>query len=52
MSRKMVPVSREQLTSFDLEAFMTQAAVLNQRNREAFTTSFPTAPSRWLSPYH
>ncbi|MEE8289908.1 MAG: hypothetical protein V3R80_00385 [Candidatus Tectomicrobia bacterium] len=51
MSRKMITVSREQLTSLNLEAFVAQAAVLNQRNREAWTTPFPKAPERWLSRY-
>ncbi len=49
MSRKIITVSREQLTSLNLEAFVAQAAALNQRNREAWTTPFPTAPERWLS---
>ena len=46
MSRKMITVSRAQLTSLNLEAFVAQAAVLNQRNREAFATPFPKAPER------
>src|SRR5215471_14208804 len=52
MSRHMISLSDEQLTSFDLEAFVTHADTLNQRHREAFTTPFPKAPSRWLSHYH
>jgi len=51
MSRHIISLSDEQLTSFDLEAFVTHANTLNQRHREAFTTPFPKAPSRWLSHY-
>ena len=51
MSRHMLSLSREQLTSFDLEAFVTQADALNQHHRETFTTRFPKVPSRWLSHY-
>src|SRR5499427_1742563 len=51
MSRHMLSLSREQLTSFDLEAFVVQADALNQHHRETFTTRFPKAPSRWLSHY-
>jgi hypothetical protein len=47
----MLSLAREQLTSFDLEAFVIQAAALNQHHRETFTTRFPKAPSRWLSHY-
>jgi hypothetical protein len=47
----MLSLSREQLTSFDLEAFVVQADALNQHHRETFTTRFPKAPSRWLSHY-
>lgn len=51
MSRHMLSLSREQLTSFDLEAFVIQADALNQHHRETFTTRFPKVPSRWLSHY-
>jgi hypothetical protein len=51
MSRHMLSLSHEQLTSFDLDAFVAHADALNQHNREAFTTPFPKAPSRWLSHY-
>ena len=47
----MLSLSREQLTSFDLEAFVVQADARNQHHRETFTTRFPKAPSRWLSHY-
>ena len=33
MNRHMLSLSREQLTSFDLEAFVTQAKALNQHHR-------------------
>jgi hypothetical protein len=49
MSRHLLSFSPEQLTAFDLDAFVTHAEVLNQHNRETFTTPFPKAPSRWLS---
>jgi hypothetical protein len=52
MSRPILSLADEHLTSFDLEAFVTHAACLNQRNREAFTMPFPKAPCRWLSHYH
>ena len=52
MSRHIVSLSHEHLTSFDLEAFMTHVAALTQHPREAFTTPFPKAPNRWLSHYH
>jgi hypothetical protein len=51
MSRHMLSLCHEQLTSFDLDAFVAHADALNQRNREVFTTPFPKAPSRWLSHY-
>jgi hypothetical protein len=51
MSRHIVSLSPEQLTAFDLDAFMAHAEPLNQHNRETFTTPFPKAPSRWLSHY-
>lgn len=51
MSRHMLSLSHEQLTSFDLEAFVTQAEALNQHHRETCTTRFPKVPSRWLSHY-
>ncbi len=49
MNRKIIPVSHPQLTSFDLEAFVSQAEALNQRNQAAFITSFPKHSSRWIS---
>jgi len=52
MSRHIISLSDEQLTSFDLEAFVIHAEALNQHHREAFTTPFPKDPSRWLSHYH
>lgn len=52
MSRHILSLSHEQLAAFDLDAFVTHAEALNQRHREAFTTAFPKAPSRWLSHYH
>ena len=51
MSRHILPLSPEHLTVFDLDAFMAHAELLNQHNRETFTTPFPKAPSRWLSHY-
>jgi len=51
MSRHILSLCHEQLTSFDLDAFVAHADALNQRNREVFTTPFPKAPSRWLSHY-
>lgn len=36
-------------TACALDAFVAQAADLNQRNRATFTTLFPKASSRWLS---
>ena len=51
MSRHILSLSPEQLTSFDLDAFIAQVEALNQHNREHFTTPFPKAPSRWLSHY-
>ena len=51
MSRHIVSLSPEQLTTFDLDAFIAHAERLNQHNRETFTTPFPKAPSRWLSHY-
>jgi hypothetical protein len=52
MSRTKLPLSREHITPFDLEAFVNEAATLNQRTLESFTVSFPKAPHRWLSHYH
>jgi hypothetical protein len=49
MSRSILSLCPEQLTSFDLEAFRTHAKALNQKHLEADTTPFPKAPSRWLS---
>jgi len=51
MNRHMLSLSHEQLTAFDLDAFVAHADALNQHNRAAFTTPFPKAPSRWLSHY-
>jgi hypothetical protein len=51
MSRPIVSLSPEQLTAFDLDAFIAHAERLNQHHRETFTTPFPKAPSRWLSHY-
>lgn len=51
MSRHILSLSPEQLTAFDLDAFVAHAERLNQQNRETFTTPFPKAPSRWLSHY-
>lgn len=51
MSRHILSLSDEQLTAFDLDAFVAHAEVLNQHNRDTFTTPFPKAPSRWLSHY-
>jgi hypothetical protein len=51
MSRHILSLSPEQLTPFDLDAFVAHAAALNQQHQEAFTTPFPKAPSRWLSHY-
>jgi hypothetical protein len=52
MSRHSISLSREQLTSFDLDAFVSHANALNQHHRETFTTPFPKSSSRWLSHYH
>ena len=49
MSRHILTVSYEQLTSFDLDAFVAHAVALNHHHQKAFTTPFPKAPSRWLS---
>lgn len=49
MSRPMLSLSHDQLTACDLDAFRAQAELLNQHNRDTFTTPFPKAPSRWLS---
>jgi hypothetical protein len=51
MSRHILSLSHEQRTSCDLEAFVAHADALNQHHRQAFTTPFPKAPSRWLSHY-
>jgi hypothetical protein len=52
MSRHILALPDAQRTPFDLDAFVAHAEVLNQRHRDAFTTSFPTDPSRWLSHDH
>ena len=51
MSRPILSLSHEQLTAFDLDAFVAHADALHQHKREPFTTPFPKAPDRWLSPY-
>jgi hypothetical protein len=51
MSRHILSLSPEQLTTFDLDAFVAHTELLNQHNRETFITPFPKAPSRWLSHY-
>ena len=51
MSRSILSLSPEQLTPFDLEAFMTHANALNQQHLEALTPPFPKDPSLWLSHY-
>jgi len=49
MSRPSLSLSPEQLTPFDLDAFIAHTHTLNQQNRNTFTTPFPKASSRWLS---
>jgi hypothetical protein len=51
MSRHILSLSHDQLTAFDLDAFIAHAKALNQHHRTIFTTPFPKAPSRWLSHY-
>lgn len=51
MSRPLLPLPPDQLTTYDLDAFIAHAEFLNQHNRATFTTPFPKAPSRWLSHY-
>ena len=51
MSRHLLSLSHEQLTAFDLDAFIAEAEALNQQNQATFTMPFPKAPSRWLSHY-
>jgi hypothetical protein len=51
MSRHSLSLSINQLTAFALDAFVTQAELLNQQNRDTFTAPFPKASSRWLSHY-
>ena len=51
MSRHILSLSPKQLTTWNLDAFIAHAALLNQHNRDTFTTPFPKAPSRWLSHY-
>jgi hypothetical protein len=51
MSRSLLALAPDQLTAFDLEAFIAHAHALNQHNRITFTTPFPKASSRWLSHY-
>jgi hypothetical protein len=47
----MVSLPPEQLTPFDLDAFIAHAEALNEQNRQTFTTPFPKASRRWLSHY-
>jgi hypothetical protein len=47
----MLSLTHEQLTAFDLHAFVAHAEVLNQKNRDTFTIPFPKALNRWLSHY-
>ena len=49
MSRHILSLCHEQLTSCDLDAFVAHADALNHHNRETCTTPFPKAPNRWLS---
>jgi hypothetical protein len=49
MSRSILSLSPEQLTSLNLEAFISHAYALNQQHLKMFTTPFPKDPSRWLS---
>lgn len=51
MSRKELPLPPEHIAPFDLEAFVKEAATLNQSTLEAFIIPFPKAPDRWLSHY-
>ena len=51
MSRSIITLSPEQLTSLDLDAFAAHADALNQHHQTIFKTPFPKAPSRWLSHY-
>jgi hypothetical protein len=46
----MLSLAHEQLTAFDLHAFVAHAEVLNQKNRATFAIPFPKALRRWLSP--
>ena len=49
MSRTKLPLSQERIAPLNLEAFVNEAAKLNHRTSETFTTPFPKAPTRWLS---
>jgi hypothetical protein len=51
MSRHILSLSDEQLTAFDLDAFIAHAEALNQHHRDTFTRPFPKDSSRWLSHY-
>ena len=51
MSRSILALPPEQLTPFDLDAFIAHAETLNQQNRETFTAPFPKASNRWLAHY-
>jgi hypothetical protein len=52
MNPLIISLSHEQLTSFDLDAFVAHADAMNQLHRTTFTTPFPKASRRWLSHYH
>jgi hypothetical protein len=47
--RELLSLGQEPLTAMDLNASITPAETLHQHHREAFTTPFPKASSRWLS---
>lgn len=51
MSRHMLSLPHEQLTTCDLGAFVAHAKALNQHNHDTSTTPFPKDPNRWLSHY-
>lgn len=52
MNQPILSLTPEQLTSFDLDAFVAHADALNQLHCATCTTPFPKAPRRWLSHYH
>jgi len=49
MSQSIIPLSPEQLTSFDLDTSVAHADALNQHHYAIFKTLFPKVPNRWLS---